>query len=104
MKTTRYVLIALCVLTLFACRHKSKSVSEAIKNESENHTDAGNTAQTVIADDKLITPGKSIGQMVLNEATSEAMSRLGKPDFADAAMGKSVSVWYDDHNKKYEYQ
>ena len=98
MKTTRYTLAILCVLTIFACKHKSKTFRDAMKNESENHTDA-NMASATIASDKLIVPGKSIGQITLNESAATIIARLGKPDFSDAAMGKNVSVWYTDHSK-----
>lgn len=100
MKTARYILTILCISVLFACNQKSKSVSDAIKNESRAHTDTNGTKDIAIAGDKLIIPGKSIGQTGLNEAANAVVNRLGKPDFGDAAMGKSVSAWYDGHNRK----
>lgn len=99
MKTISYILIALCVLTLFACRQKNKTFRDAMKNESENHTDAANTTSATVAGNRLIIPGKSIGETTLNEPAANIMARLGKPDFSDAAMGKNVSVWYTDHSK-----
>ncbi|GAA4089842.1 hypothetical protein [Mucilaginibacter panaciglaebae] len=101
MKANHYVLILLNVLTLLACKNKNRhSVSEAIKSESNTHTDNATVAIAKVAADKLIIPGKSIRQIALNEARSQVMAQLGKPDSADAAMGKSVATWYTDHSKK----
>jgi len=101
MKTNHYLLISLYVLTLFACKHKSRqSVSDAIKSESKAHTDNGKAAVAAVPADRLIIAGKSMGQTILNEARSQVLALLGKPDFSDAAMGKSVAIWYTDHNKK----
>jgi len=99
MKITRYTLIALCFLILFACKHKSKTFRDAMKNESENHTDATNAVSAAVTAGRLIVPGKSIGQITLNESAATIVARLGKPDFSDAAMGKNVSIWYVDHSK-----
>lgn len=99
MKITRYTLISLCAVTLFACKHKTKTFKDAIRNESENHTDATHASQATVAPNRLIIPGKSIGETILNSAAASVMAHLGKPDFSDAAMGKSVAAWYADHNK-----
>lgn len=48
----------------------------------------------------LIVPGKSIGQITLRENADSVYKALGKPDSGDAAMGKSLSTWYADHNPK----
>ncbi len=51
-----------------------------------------------VAADQLIVPGKSIGQTRLDDDMDQVIARLGKPDGGDAAMGKSTSVWYTDHD------
>ena len=48
----------------------------------------------------LIVSGKSIGQITLRENADSVYKALGKPDSGDAAMGKSLSTWYADHNPK----
>ncbi|WP_419802178.1 hypothetical protein [Mucilaginibacter sp.] len=48
----------------------------------------------------LIVPGKSIGQITLRENADSVYKALGKPDSGDAAMGKSLSTWFADHNPK----
>jgi|GEM_PF-3327279 len=101
MNKTQYTLTALCfiTITLFACKHKTKTLNEAVKAESEARSDTGTIAASSVNSNKLIVAGKSIGHTALNEPTNNAITALGKPDMADAAMGKSVSVWYDGHNK-----
>lgn len=98
------MLAALFISATFACKHKDKkSMSEAITAESKAHTDTDrseNTKAVVITADKMISPGIGIGETAINEAGSKVFAQLGKPDFSDAAMGKSVAVWYADHNKK----
>ncbi|MFD2871744.1 hypothetical protein ACFS5N_04645 [Mucilaginibacter ximonensis] len=99
MKINRYTVIAICTITLFACKHKSKTFKDAIRNESENHTDTTRAVSATVAADRLIVPGKSIGGTILDRPAGDVIARLGKPDFSDAAMGKSVCAWYADHNK-----
>lgn len=43
---------------------------------------------------QLIIPGKSIGQITIDEKMEEVAKLLGIPDDGDAAMGKSISIWY----------
>jgi hypothetical protein len=47
---------------------------------------------------QLIVPGISIGQTTINESGESVHKRLGTPDGGDAAMGKSVSIWYANHD------
>ncbi|SEO88818.1 hypothetical protein SAMN05192574_11562 [Mucilaginibacter gossypiicola] len=70
------------------------------KNDTTTHhtmasdTGTANTSQS----DWLITPGKSIGYIVLNDDVKNAIKRLGKPDSSDAAMGSSLMAWFANHN------
>jgi hypothetical protein len=70
------------------------------KNDTTTHhimaSDA-NTANTVQSD-WLITPGKSIGHIILNDDVQNVIKRLGKPDSSDAAMGSSLMVWFAKHD------
>lgn len=56
-------------------------------------------AQNAPAPDSLIVPGAGIGQIRLESDATEIMKKLGKPDAADAAMGKSVATWFDHHDR-----
>lgn len=63
-----------------------------------NPEDAVFTTQKSVSAAQLIVRGKSIGQTKLNEDAKLVFQRLGKPDGGDAAMGKSLAVWYANHN------
>ncbi len=52
----------------------------------------------IISSDTLIVPGRSTGNITLENAAVETINALGKPDAADAAMGKAVSTWYEQHD------
>ena len=56
------------------------------------------TGQKSVPATQLIVPGKSIGQTKLKEDAVLVYKALGKPDFGDAAMGKSLATWYAAHN------
>lgn len=84
--------IAVCLL---ACGNNSKKETTlADTNKVPKDTGAANTTQP----DWLITPGKSIGHIILNDDVQNVMKQLGKPDSSDAAMGSSLMVWFADHN------
>ncbi len=48
----------------------------------------------------LIVPGKSIGQISLDETAEKVHSKLGQPDSGDAAMGKALSFWINPDERK----
>lgn len=54
-----------------------------------------------------ITPGKSIGLVKLGDPADQLVSKLGKPDLSDAAMGKAWLTWFnkkrDEHNNRNEF-
>lgn len=43
--------------------------------------------------DSLVTPGKSAGMFVLGADAGPQLSRMGRPDSGDAAMGKALAIW-----------
>jgi hypothetical protein len=107
------VSIAICLL---ACGNNSKKQTNLAdtnkvpkdttgqhipnKNDTTTHhtmasdTGTANTSQS----DWLITPGKSIGHIFLNDDVQNTIRQLGKPDSSDAAMGSSLMVWFANHN------
>lgn len=95
-----YLLLAPAFL-LMACNQSSKT--EEIKTQPDtlpvDHTEtAAVQVKDTVTADKLIIPGKSIGQTALNDNGADVIKRLGRPDAGDAAMGKSMSIWYADHD------
>lgn len=70
------------------------------KNDTTvHHTLASDTGYNSQAD-WLITPGKGIGHIVLDDDVQNVIKQLGKPDSADAAMGSSLMVWFAGHHPK----
>ena len=46
----------------------------------------------------LVVPGRAIGGITLESDAMGTMNALGKPDAADASMGKAVATWYEQHD------
>ncbi len=57
------------------------------------------TAKAVTAD-KLITAGKGIGHIMINDDAEKIIKTLGRPDSSDAAMGSALMVWFAKHDVK----
>lgn len=99
MRNSSFIFIA--AVWLAACNQSPKttttvdSIAIADTLNQDNDTAALNKPVTA---DKLIVPGKAIGQTKLNEDATEVFKRLGKPDGGDAAMGKALSIWYAGHD------
>ena len=91
--------IALLVF-LGACGQKEKSINngEIVDSLQPKITLAIKPIDTLVDSSGLIIPGKSIGQVYLNERGDSIFSKLGKPDTGDAAMGKSVSIYKNKEN------
>lgn len=106
----RYILAVCCqllfwgnVLLITSCANKQPASSQQTSAILKD-TVAVAASHSSIPDDRLIIPGKQIGQTVLGEDAS-ALAALGKPDFSDAAMGKAWTTWYgkkDEHNNRTE--
>ncbi len=85
---------------LAACGQKEKSINngEIVDSLQPKITLAIKPIDTLVDSSGLIIPGKSIGQVYLNERGDSIFSKLGKPDTGDAAMGKSVSIYKNKEN------
>lgn len=94
MKSSKLLLLA--AICLAACNQPDKKTETSKQITGTDDTTITKTAS--IPTDKLITPGKSIGQTALNDNGADVTQRLGRPDAGDAAMGKSLSVWYANHD------
>jgi len=97
----RYSLIILAATGLMACNQSPKSttaVDSTTIAATVKQTNDTATLSKLVSTDKLITPGKSIGQTVLGQDAEAVFKRLGKPDAGDAAMGKALSIWYAGHD------
>jgi hypothetical protein len=95
--------IILAAMGLMACNQSAKTnhavdtitthTPDTVKQDSDT-----TTAKKPMVADKLIIPGKAIGQTILGEDAANVFKRLGKPDAGDAAMGKALSIWYVGHD------
>jgi hypothetical protein len=98
----RYLLFILLVsiISVIACNQPTKqhnvNQQKAVVEDSIRQ-DSSNKHEPTFAE-KLIIPGKSVGQTTLNEDAENVIKRLGKPDTGDAAMGKALSIWYANHD------
>lgn len=94
--------VVVCVFYgLFAACQQSQTKSTQTKKVADTvfSTIISAEEKQVIAA-ALIVPGKSIGHITLRENADSVYKALGKPDSGDAAMGKSLSTWYANHNPK----
>lgn len=86
-------LLLLCCVALFACKQPAQK-----QNSADTTASTADTAKTKTSvANKLITPGRSIGSIVLSEDVTNVSQLLGRPDSSDAAMGSSLMVWYAGH-------
>lgn len=96
MKKFSLLLIGIC---LASCSDKKTTL------ETENDavsTDTIKYASPKVTDNAYeIIPGERIGLTKLEENT-ETLSELGRPDFSDAAMGKSWATWISKDDEKNE--
>jgi hypothetical protein len=87
-------ILLLLSASLCACNQASQEQNSA--DTTQHAADTGAT-KTVAPADLLITPGRSIGRIVLSGNVEDVSTLLGRPDSAEAAMGSSLMVWYAGH-------
>jgi hypothetical protein len=99
-KLTKVIPVALIIGVLSACSGGSDKGATA-QDSLIVDTIAGGTPNSVEAnDDLLLQPGSSAGKIIIGQNAEKVYALLGKADAGDAAMQKSVSIWYKDHNPK----
>ena len=81
-------MIAMALAGLVSCSSPDKKENALATSTSEE-----------TADSLLITPGKSIGEVKLNDDLQALTNVLGKPDLSDAAMGGAAYTWFANHNE-----
>lgn len=94
----RRIYLLLAAVCLMACNQPAKKVDTSGQTPVTADSSAAQYNKDTISSHKLIVPGKSIGQTSLNDNGADVTQRLGRPDAGDAAMGKSLSVWYANHD------
>jgi hypothetical protein len=104
-RTHLNVIFLIFVMLTISCNNKSENhrnnpdskdqIKEQQPNDSRQKQD---TLTQNKAGDWLLVPGKSAGKTQINQDTEQVFKNLGKPDGGDAAMGKSVAIWYAHHD------
>ncbi len=91
---------------LFACsNNKQQPTIQTITTVKNNNDTVVDTlpiidSVNITSAKQLIEPGKGIGQITIDEKMEEVAHLLGIPDAGDAAMGKSISIWYSKNPPK----
>jgi hypothetical protein len=89
------VLIALCS----ACSNEQKTTT--LQDSMGTDSTTSSLADTLkTSENLLLIPGKSAGKVGIGQNAEEVYASLGKADAGDAAMQKSVAIWYKDHDPK----
>ena len=100
MKILAKLPIAIVMAVLSACSSGGNK-ADAAKDSSSVNKMAEIAADTVTANKGLLlVPGTSAGKLSIGQDAREAYVTLGKADAGDAAMQKSVAIWYTDHDPK----
>lgn len=75
-------------------------------SEQDSQTHDSVTVASIASDtntrneETLLIPGKSAGNIKIDEDTAPVYKIMGKPDAGDAAMQKAVAVWYQNHDPR----
>lgn len=103
MNPSKYFIVPVLAMALLSCKQKNVS-TPAETSQPDSIIKAADTSVVDLPGDKpvplaqLIVPGISLGQTTINESAENVHKRLGTPDGGDAAMGKSISIWYANHD------
>lgn len=109
MNSSKYFIAPMLAMALISCKQKTTTTTadSVVTKTDSSHSDTIKSIDTNTVDlpgDKpvplaqLIVPGVSLGQTIINESGENVHKRLGTPDGGDAAMGKSISIWYANHD------
>ena len=92
-------LFLIVVTFMTACSDEQSDSSVA---QDSTTVIAANPKVDSVAVDKalLLIPGVSAGKVAIGQDAEEVYTLLGKADAGDAAMQKSVAIWYKDHDPK----
>lgn len=103
----KFAVAAISACIFISCSQGQKTESSAAQEQTTQTSNelvaVGSGAKPanqpiVVASDSLIVPGRSAGEIELETNAAPVMQKLGKPDAGDAAMGKSVSTWFEQHD------
>lgn len=96
-----YWLLFIYAVSLAGCTSKPQEPEskkptisqQEVRQEKENESESSQTISSEKSAGQYIVPGKSIGQIHLNEDAEVIQKILGRPTSANSAMGKSLQTW-----------
>ncbi|MES2826935.1 MAG: hypothetical protein V4687_02215 [Bacteroidota bacterium] len=105
MNISRFIIIPIILLAAASCQQqKTPNATETISTsidsskgdsvKTQGIDEMNQASKNPVATAQLIVPGKRIGQISINESGEDVHKKLGVPDAGDAAMGKSISIWF----------
>jgi len=75
------------------------SLKGSLDSQNKTTTPVTNTIDSASREgDWLLEPGIAAGKTTINEKADQVYARLGKADGGDAAMGKAIAIWYNNHD------
>lgn len=96
MKKIVLLLIGICLASCSDKKTNPETQNDAVSSDTIKYV------PPIVANNAFeIIPGERIGLTKLEENV-ETLSKLGKPDFSDAAMGKSWATWISKDDEKNE--
>lgn len=98
-KLTFYIALATSLFMGCSSEQDSQNHDSVIVASAPVDTDTLNKLDT-LNKETLLIPGVSAGNIKLNEDAGPVYKMMGKPDAGDAAMQKSVAIWYEKHDPK----
>lgn len=97
--------IAIVVTSVTACRNQDPVVRDDRTYDTTGSRSADSTAPGIHSDtlvaganDWILVPGEAAGHTHIGDDLAKLSRELGRPDAGDAAMQKSVSVWFTNHD------
>ena len=109
MKTNKSITALILIGTVFYACSADQNKSTTQQEQTVGDTLTTSVADTIVTgvndaivkgDSLLLVPGKSAGKVSINQDAEEVYILLGKADAGDAAMQKSVAIWYKNHDPK----
>jgi len=89
----------LFALPLLCACNQPPDASSTVHSPLVDSLHNADTVVKPVTKDRVIIPGKGIGQISINGNADSLRASMGKPDSSDAAMGSSLMIWNVKHKK-----
>jgi hypothetical protein len=75
------------------------SLKGQVDSQKQASSPAADTVDTTSREgDWLLQPGVAAGKTAIGDKAEKIYAQLGKADGGDAAMGKAIAIWYNNHD------